>query len=232
MSKYESQVWPAEREEALRQCAIAGMTRQEAATSMGISLNTVIGRAHRIGVTFKPVPALVDMWPDEDEAKLRDCIQKGMNSTEASAITGKSRNACIQKSRRIGLRFGQATGQAPVEKVAAPKSKLKAPPVKSNVKAITANVSGAFRHSAPHETKAPKLDFRLTGAHAGSIPTLLVDRPRFVCTWPVEGEKSEMLFCCAPVRDKHKWCDFHREVGCTPAPAPQARTIRSLAALA
>jgi hypothetical protein len=115
MSKPEHKVWEAEADARLRHFWDEGHSTAEIGRRMGISKNSVVGRAHRLKLTPRANPTRVSAdWTDELDAILRKCAIHRIPLREAAKSTGRSVSACSNRAGALGLKF--ASGRPTVRR--------------------------------------------------------------------------------------------------------------------
>lgn len=80
------------------------------AERMGVTRNTIIGKAYRIGLSEKSRESKGEIWTDDNTAMLRDLWMAGHSARDIAARMTISRHAVLGKTIRMGLRRGRPVG--------------------------------------------------------------------------------------------------------------------------
>jgi hypothetical protein len=106
--------WAEERDEQLADFWRDGLTTIEIGRRMGISKNSVIGRAHRMQLARRASPINVTLakpWAEEDDAYLRRVYGGFLTAAEIGARMGRSTHAIAYRAATLGLVAGRRAKQ-------------------------------------------------------------------------------------------------------------------------
>jgi GcrA cell cycle regulator len=98
--------WNDERDAQLTADWAAGFSTAEIGQRMGISKNSVIGRAHRLRLPSRGSPinlAASESWTDEDDATLRAIYGGFLTAAQIGARMGRSTHAISYRAKFLGL---------------------------------------------------------------------------------------------------------------------------------
>ena len=102
--------WNEGRDEQLAAFWRDGLTTGEIGRRMGISKNSVIGRAHRLQLARRASPINVTLakpWTEEDDALLRRIYGGFLTTAEIGARMGRSTHAIAYRASNLGLVAGR-----------------------------------------------------------------------------------------------------------------------------
>jgi hypothetical protein len=206
--------WTPERDQQLTADWDAGFTTAEIGARMGISKNSVIGRAHRLMLAPRGSPinlAASQSWTDADDATLSAIYGGFLTTAEIGARMGRTTHAISYRAKFLGLVAGRR---------ASPKSRgmVSRPAARANRELP---VSGA-RAASPSRPRAATSSRLLSSAVERRVSSLPVENvpgavaetpPRRVfsgtqCKFPLHGDERPVVprFCAEPVRDNAKGC--------------------------
>ena len=137
------------------------------------------------------------MWSDEDIALLVDYVESGRSSGDCAAMIDRSRNACIGKALRLGLRFHsqtRGTNHKPRQRPTQPRTQAPILPV-----CIT-----------PDEKPLPLYEPPAPGDRLS-----VLDLSDKTCKWPLtDGRPHE--FCGARPIPGKPYCEHHCSLAYVP----------------
>ena len=213
MSNQHSGTWNDERDATLAGDWAAGFSTAEIGQRMGISKNSVIGRAHRLRLSSRGSPinlAASESWTDADDATLRAIYGGFLTAAQIAARMGRSLHAISYRAKFLGLvagRRAKQTGQR-VSPSAQPSAGRGA--------------SSSPRHSRPATISRPRAGepgAAASTARGGSSlsnspweASVTNPPPRVFsgteCKYPLHGDERPVVprFCAEPVRDNGKGC--------------------------
>jgi len=171
------------------------------------------------------------VWDFTARNRLRALMSGGATYKEAAEELGTTRGAIAGACDRYQIESKHPPGRnAKVIFMRLPPKPPRAPPSKQTRQAATAVATGIVQRARisplgiPTHTvvkDAPAIVKR-EGAFLplpGTTPRPMRARSRFECSWPVGGEGSDLMACCAPVEDtadgqwQSSWCSAHNAVG-------------------
>ena len=198
-------LWTPERDQQLTADWDAGFTTAEIGARMGISKNSVIGRAHRLMLAPRGSPinlAASQSWTDADDATLCAIYGGFLTTAEIGARMGRTIHAISYRAKFLGLVAGRR---------ASPKSRgmVSRPAARSNRELP---VSGA-RAASPSRPCAATSSRLLSSAVERRVSSLPVENlpgavvaapPRRVfshkqCQYITSSADRDYRFCEAPV---------------------------------
>ena len=209
-----SSFWTEERDHQLTADWASGFTTSQIGERMGISKNSVIGRAHRLQLASRASPINVTLakpWTEEDDALLTRIYGGFLTTAEIGVRMGRSTHAIAYRAAILGLKAGRR---------ASPKSRgvVSRPAVRANRELP---VSGA-RAASPSRSRAASISGVTSSAverRGSSLPVenlpgaVAETPPRRVfsgteCKFPLHGDERPVVprFCAEPVRDNAKGC--------------------------
>jgi hypothetical protein len=106
--------WNDERDQQLTADWAAGFTTSKIGERMGISKNSVIGRARRLQLPRRASPinvTLAQPWTDEDDVYLRRVYGGFLTAAEIGARMGRSTHAIAYRAATLGLVAGRRAKQ-------------------------------------------------------------------------------------------------------------------------
>jgi len=187
--------WTPERDQQLTADWDAGFTTAEIGARMGISKNSVIGRAHRLMLAPRGSPinlAASQSWTDADDATLCAIYGGFLTTAEIGARMGRTTHAISYRAKFLGLVAGRR---------ASPKSRgvVSRPAARSNRELPTLSDT---RAASPSRPRAAIFSGALSSAverRASSLP--VENLPEAVAETPPPrvflGTK-----CCHPMGDR------------------------------
>jgi hypothetical protein len=197
--------WTPERDQQLTADWDAGFTTAEIGARMGISKNSVIGRAHRLMLAPRGSPinlAASQSWTDADDATLCAIYGGFLTTAEIGARMGRTTHAISYRAKFLGLVAGRR---------ASPKSRgmVSRPAARANRELP---VSGA-RAASPSRPRAATSSGALSSAVERRVSSLPVENlpgavvaapPRRVfshkqCQYITSSADRDYRFCEAPV---------------------------------
>jgi hypothetical protein len=212
MSNQHAGTWNDERDATLTSDWAAGFSTAEIGRRMGISKNSVIGRAHRLQLPSRGSPINLSQaqampWTEEDDAMLTRIYGGFLTAAQIGARMGRTTYAIAYRAAHLGLKAGrraQQTGQR-VSPSAQPWAGRGA--------------SSSPRQSRPANQSRPRAGE--PGAAAATacgdsslsnLPEVAAMPPRVFlgteCKYPLHGDERPVVprFCAEPVRDNAKGC--------------------------
>ena len=190
----------------------AGYSTAEIGRRMGISKNSVIGRAHRLQLPSRGSPINLSQaqaipWTEEDDALLTRIYGGFLTAAQIGARMGRTTHAIAYRAANLGLKAGrraQQTGQrvSPSAQPWAGRGALSFP--RQSRPATTCRPSaaqpGAAASTACGDSSSPNL------------PEVAAMPPRVFlgteCKYPLHGDERPVVprFCAEPVRENAKGC--------------------------
>lgn len=158
-------------------------------------------------------------WTDEHVAELRKLAAEGKDGAQiAKAMQkmrpGVTRNSVISARHRYGIAScsGARGGMSRLAKAANAKAsaKLKAAPRPKPKPAAALKPSRPIALAPEISAPEPAPPASTWAPLAGTTPRNVVNHEAGQCLWPVDGERGETLFCCAPQRGDGPYCAAHR----------------------
>jgi GcrA cell cycle regulator len=186
--------WTPERDQQLTADWDAGFTTAEIGARMGISKNSVIGRAHRLMLAPRGSPinlAASQSWTDADDATLSAIYGGFLTTAEIGARMGRTTHAISYRAKFLGLVAGRR---------ASPKSRgmVSRPAARANRELP---VSGA-RAASPSRPRAATSSRLLSSAVERRVSSLPVENlPGAVAETPPPRVFSGTK-CCHPMGDR------------------------------
>ncbi len=95
--------WEPDKIEALTALAFQGLSSRRIADQLGVSRNSVIGMAHRLGIQLGGALGRRTVWTDERKAQLGKLSIAAYTDGEIGAILGVSRQAVRDQRRRLQM---------------------------------------------------------------------------------------------------------------------------------
>jgi len=207
-----SSFWTEERDHQLTADWASGFTTSQIGERMGISKNSVIGRAHRLQLASRASPINVTLakpWTEEDDALLTRIYGGFLTTAEIGVRMGRSTHAIAYRAAILGLKAGRR---------ASPKSRgvVSRPAVRANRELP---VSGA-RAASPSRSRAASISGVTSSAverRGSSLPVenlpgaVAETPPRRVfshkqCQYITSSADRVHRFCEAPVVENAKGC--------------------------
>jgi hypothetical protein len=150
-------------------------------------------------------------WTDTRIAILREHVALGLSAGQSGALLGVSRNTCMGKANRLGMKFGGGKAADPERGFRRGRPKSTAPRATAKPRVVPVPTP----EPAPIINGFPDMDFvRPIGVN----PKTLMDCCAYECRWPLgptsQPGTMDTLFCCAPVaHNKHgdatSFCPTH-----------------------
>ena len=210
MSNQHAGTWDDDRDARLTSDWAAGFSTAEIGRRMGISKNSVIGRAHRLQLPSRGSPinlAASECWTEEDDATLRLLYGGFLTAAEIGFRLRRSVGQISYRAKFLGLvagRRAQQTGQR-VSPSAQPWAGRGA--------------SSSPLHSRPANQSRPRAgepgaaaDTARDGSSSPNLPEVAATPPRVFlgteCKYPLHGDERPVVprFCAEPVRENAKGC--------------------------
>jgi len=197
--------WTPERDQQLTADWDAGFTTAEIGARMGISKNSVIGRAHRLMLAPRGSPinlAASQSWTDADDATLCAIYGGFLTTAEIGARMGRTTHAISYRAKFLGLVAGRR---------ASPKSRgmVSRPAARSNRELPTLSDTRAASPSRPRAAifsgVSSAVERRVSSLPVENLPGAVVAAPpRRVfshkqCQYITGNERRSYRFCEAPV---------------------------------
>jgi hypothetical protein len=201
--------WTEERDAQLTADWAAGFTTSQIGERMGISKNSVIGRAHRLMLAPRGSPinlAASQSWTAEDDATLRAVYGGFLTTAEIGARMGRATHAISYRAKFLGLVAGRRAKQT------GPRVSPSAQPSAGR------GASSSPRHTRPANQSRPSAGAPGAAADTAHCPSSLdlpeadTTPPRVFsgteCKYPLWGDERPVVprFCAEPVRDNAKGC--------------------------
>ena len=187
--------WTPERDQQLTADWDAGFTTAEIGARMGISKNSVIGRAHRLMLAPRGSPinlAASQSWTDADDATLCAIYNGFLTTAEIGARMGRTIHAISYRAKFLGLVAGRR---------ASPKSRdvVSRPAARNNRELPTLSDTRAASPSRPRAATSSRLLSSAVERRVSSLP--VENLPGAVVAAPPRrvflGTK-----CCHPMGDR------------------------------
>ena len=211
MSNQHAGTWDDDRDARLTSEWAAGFSTAEIGRRMGISKNSVIGRAHRLQLPLRGSPINLSQaqampWTEEDDATLRTLYGGFLTAAQIGARMGRTTHAIAYRAANLGLKAGRRakqTGQRERQK-ARPLAGRDAPPQKHTRPATTCRPSAAQPGAAAATACGD--------SSLSNLPEADTTPPRVFsgteCKYPLWGDERPVVsrFCAEPVRENAKGC--------------------------
>ena len=189
----------------------AGFSTAEIGRRMGISKNSVIGRAHRLQLPSRGSPINLSQaqaipWTEEDDALLTRIYGGFLTAAQIGARMGRTTHAIAYRAATLGLKAGrraQQTGQR----------------VSPSAQPWAGRGASSPRHSRPATTSRPRAgepgaaaSTACGGSSSPNLPEADTTPPRVFsgteCKYPLHGDERPVVprFCAEPVRDNARGC--------------------------
>jgi GcrA cell cycle regulator len=202
--------WTPERDAQLAADWDAGFTTAEIGERMGVSKNSVIGRAHRLMLAPRGSPINLkasQSWTEADDATLRAIYGGFLTTAEIGARMGRTTHAIAYRAKFLGL-------------VAGRRAKQTRPRASSPARPSAGRDAYSPGQSRPVTTCRPRAAqpgaAAATAHHGGSslsnLPEVAAMPPRVFsgteCKFPMWGDErpATYLFCDEPVRANLNGC--------------------------
>ena len=189
----------------------AGFSTAEIGRRMGISKNSVIGRAHRLQLPSRGSPINLSQaqaipWTEEDDALLTRIYGGFLTAAQIGARMGRTTHAIAYRAANLGLKAGRRakkTGQR-VSPSAQPWAGRGASSSPRQSRPATISRASSFR-AVERLVSSPQVE-NLPGAVAEMPPPRVFSGTE--CKYPLHGDERPIVprFCAEPVRDNAKGC--------------------------
>ena len=203
--------WNDDLDATLRSDWAAGFSTAEIGRRMGISKNSVIGRAHRLQLPSRGSPINLSQaqaipWTEDDDALLTRIYGGFLTAAQIGARMGRTTHAIAYRAAHLGLKAGrraQQTGQR-VSPSAQPWAGRGASSSPQHTRPATISRASSSR-AVERLDSSPQVE-NLPGAVAAMPP------PRVFlgteCKYPLHGDERPVVprFCAEPVRENAKGC--------------------------
>jgi hypothetical protein len=201
--------WTPERDQQLTADWALGFTTSEIGERMGISKNSVIGRARRLRLPSRGSPinlAASQSWTEVHDATLRQLYGGFLTAAEIGARMGRSVGQISYRAKFLGLVAGRRAKQTGLR-------------VRQKAQPSAGRDAISPRQSRPVTTCRPSAE--QPGAAAATardclspsnLPEAAAMPPRVFsgteCKYPLHGDERPVVprFCAEPVRDNAKGC--------------------------
>ena len=209
MSNQHTGTWNDERDATLASDWAAGFSTAEIGQRMGISKNSVIGRAHRLRLPSRGSPinlASSESWTEEDDATLRRLYGGFLTAAQIGDRMGRTTHAIAYRAKFLGLvagRRAKQTGQR----------------VSPSAQPLAGRGATSPRHTRPANQSRPRAGEPGAAASTAcgdsslsNLPEVDTTPPRVFsgteCKFPLWGDERPVVprFCAEPVRDNAKGC--------------------------
>jgi GcrA cell cycle regulator len=203
--------WTEERDEELAGFWHDGLTTTEIGRHMGVSKNSVIGRAHRLQLPSRASPINVTLarpWTEADDATLRQLYGGFLTAAEIGHRMGRSTHAIAYRAAILGLKAGRRASSQSRGMVSRPAAFNPELPRGRHMKAA----SPSRRPAATSSGVSPAVERRASSLPAENLPGAVAETPpRRVfshkqCQYITSSEARAHRFCEAPVVENAKGC--------------------------
>lgn len=191
-------MWPEERTEELRKLMARGFTSAAVGRRMGISRNSAIGKAHRMGFAWKGSPRgqapkgshpmrshINHVWTKEKIEQLVTLRNSGQSFEDIAQVFGVHRSCVVTKAHRLSAKGYDI--QTNIRHRLKPVQRLHRPPKP---------------RGGPREPQARITE--LVVHPAEPVPTGLEGG----CQW-LKGNAADRNWCGAPRAHGSAWCTHH-----------------------
>jgi GcrA cell cycle regulator len=198
--------WTEERDAQLTADWDAGFTTAEIGERMGISKNSVIGRAHRLRLPSRGSPinlAASQSWTEADDATLRAVYGGFLTTAEIGARMGRTTHAISYRAKFLGL-------------VAGRRAKQTRPRASSPARPSAGRDAISPRQSRPVTISgvSSAVDRRVASLPVENLPEAVAETPPprvfsgKECKFPMWGDERPEVwrFCDEPVRANLNGC--------------------------
>lgn len=202
--------WTEERDAQLTADWAAGFTTSEIGERMGISKNSVIGRAHRLRLPSRGSPinlAASQSWTEADDATLRQLYGGFLTAAEIGARMGRSVGQISYRAKFLGLVAGRRAKQmrrrtglfarplAGRDAFSFPKQSRPAPQCRP--RAAQPGSAASTEHGGSSSPNLPEV---------AAMPPRVFSGPE--CKYPLWGDERPEVprFCAEPVRANLNGC--------------------------
>jgi GcrA cell cycle regulator len=234
--------WTQERDEQLAAFWRDGLTTAEIGRRLGVSKNSVIGRAHRLQLPRRASPINVTLsqpWTEADDALLRRIYGGFLTAAEIAARMGRSLHAIAYRASILGLKAKRRALPQSRAMVARPAARAhgELPKLSETRAASPSRPGAATRCSGYRVTRAVTQpgaaattalcpsSLNSPGAVAETPPRRVFSR---ACCFPMwrDKERATHIYCEAPVVEgadgkPRQYCAAHyAECYTTPAKNP------------
>lgn len=181
--------WTEPRNIVLRRLWAQNLTQRQIARELALSAHSINRQVKRLALPHRPA-ASNTFWTEDKVARLTEMVGMGASFSAIGRELRATRNACIGKAMRLGLRC-----QRPVP--FDPKARLTRPPK---------------REPQIRIRKPPKLKPQPAPPVPVDAPTprnlTILELERADCRWPVT-EGAPYLFCGHPAVGECAYCGWH-----------------------
>ena len=187
----------------------AGFSTAEIGQRMGISKNSVIGRAHRLQLPSRGSPINLSQaqaipWTEEDDALLTRIYGGFLTAAQIGARMGRTTHAIAYRAANLGLKAGRRAKQTrPRQNIVRPLAGRDASfPAQSR----------PVPQSRPRAVEPGAAASTARGGSSPNLPEVVLTPPRVFsgteCKFPLHGDERPVVprFCAEPVRDNAKGC--------------------------
>ena len=207
MSNQHAGTWDDERDARLTSDWAAGFSTAEIGRRMGISKNSVIGRAHRLqlpsrGLMTKPNR----VWNEDADATMRLLYGGPLTAREIGERMGLSEHAVFQRAYKLRLVAGKrATQTRPRQNIVRPLAGRDPCSFPGQSRPVPQSRPRAGEPGAAASTARG-------GSSSPNLPEADTTPPRVFlgteCKYPLHGDERPVVprFCAEPVRDNAKGC--------------------------
>jgi GcrA cell cycle regulator len=199
--------WTPERDAQLTADWASGFTTSEIGDRMGISKNSVIGRAHRLRLPSRGSPinlAASQSWTEADDATLRQLYGGFLTAAEIGARMGRTTHAIAYRAKFLGIKAGRRAKQTGARTAFMRSS--------AGRDVISPRQSRLVTPSRPRAGEPGAAAATAHGFSSQNLPEAAAMPPRVFlgteCKFPLHGDERPVVprFCDEPVRDNAKGC--------------------------
>ncbi len=182
----------------------------------GVTRNTIIGKAHRMGWKRAGATILVResaSWNDALDARLKEMVNDGKTRSVMAAELGFSYNQVLSRCRVLGLKVtdGRVFTLAPFGATGA----------SCNGSQRSRRLKELGAHGAPAPIINEPADPNIKGLTCVQMPVY------GACRWPLTGTGADMVMC-GQRSGEDTYCRFHAPLAYQPAVMSPARSQRNL----
>ena len=197
--------WTPERDQQLTADWDAGFTTAEIGARMGISKNSVIGRAHRLMLAPRGSPinlAASQSWTDADDATLCAIYGGFLTTAEIGARMGRTTHAISYRAKFLGLVAGRRASPKSRDVVSRPAARsnrelpVSDPRAASPSRPSAATFSGALSSAVERRVSSLPVE-NLPGAVVAASPRRVFSHKQ--CQYIISSADRVHRFCEAPV---------------------------------
>ena len=199
--------WTDERDAQLTADWDAGFTTSEIGERMGISKNSVIGRAHRLMLAPRGSPinlAASVSWTAEDDATLGAIYGGFLTTAEIGARMGRTTHAISYRAKFLGLVAGRRAKQTR-PRASSPARPSAGRDASFSGQSRPVTISGVTSSAVERRASSPPVE-NLPEAVAETLPPLVFLGAE--CKYPLWGDERPEVwrFCDEPVRANLNGC--------------------------